>query len=40
MQGPTHLPLLEGVQTPVTVDPDPRLAQIARGRGWQVMHLS
>lgn len=33
------LPLLEAVQTPVAVDPDPRLAGIARDRGWQVLHL-
>ena len=34
------LPLLEAVRTPVAVDPDPRLAEIARERGWKVLHLS
>lgn len=34
------LPLLESVQAPVAVDPDPRLAKIARERGWKVLHLS
>ncbi|MGH8519213.1 MAG: HAD family hydrolase [Panacagrimonas sp.] len=33
------LPLLDKVTHPVAVDPDPRLAQIARERGWQVMTL-
>lgn len=28
------LPLLEAVSDPVVVDPDPRLAAIARARGW------
>jgi HAD superfamily hydrolase (TIGR01490 family) len=34
------LPLLEAVQAPVAVNPDPRLAAIARERGWKVLHLS
>ncbi|MEJ5989421.1 HAD family hydrolase [Ramlibacter sp. PS3R-8] len=34
------LPLLEAVQAPVAVDPDPRLGGIARERGWKVLHLS
>jgi HAD superfamily hydrolase (TIGR01490 family) len=34
------LPLLQAVQAPVAVDPDPRLAEIARERGWKVLHLS
>jgi HAD superfamily hydrolase (TIGR01490 family) len=33
------LPLLEAVQEPVAVDPDPRLAAIARERGWKVVSL-
>ena len=33
------LPLLEMVAQPVTVDPDPRLAAIARERGWPVLRL-
>ena len=32
----TDLPLLEAVGTPVAVNPDPRLARIARRRGWRV----
>ncbi|MGD0530201.1 MAG: HAD-IB family hydrolase [Polyangiaceae bacterium] len=32
----TDLPLLEAVCTPVAVNPDPRLARIARRRGWRV----
>ncbi|HEY3820207.1 MAG TPA: HAD-IB family hydrolase [Polyangiaceae bacterium] len=31
----TDLPLLEAVRTPVAVNPDPRLARIARSRGWR-----
>jgi HAD superfamily hydrolase (TIGR01490 family) len=31
----TDLPLLERVRTPVVVNPDPRLARIARQRGWR-----
>ena len=31
--------LLEAVDEPVTVDPDPRLAAIAQERGWRVLHL-
>ena len=34
------LPLLQAVQEAVAVDPDPRLAGIARARGWKVLHLS
>lgn len=34
------LPLLEAVQAAVAVDPDPRLAEIARERGWKVLSLS
>jgi len=33
------LPLLEAVDEPVAVDPDPRLAQVAQQRGWQVLNL-
>ena len=33
------LPLLEAVQEPVAVDPDPQLAAIARDRSWQILHL-
>jgi HAD superfamily hydrolase (TIGR01490 family) len=33
------LPLLERVTRPVAVDPDPRLEQVARSRGWDIMHL-
>jgi len=33
------LPLLEWVDTPVAVDPDPRLATTARTRGWQQISL-
>ena len=32
----TDLPLLERVQTPMVINPDPRLARVARRRGWQV----
>jgi HAD superfamily hydrolase (TIGR01490 family) len=32
----SDLPLLERVGTPVAVNPDPRLARIARARGWRV----
>jgi HAD superfamily hydrolase (TIGR01490 family) len=34
------LPLLQAVHAAVAVDPDPRLAEIARARGWKVLHLS
>jgi HAD superfamily hydrolase (TIGR01490 family) len=34
------LPLLEEVGTPVAVNPDFRLRQIARRRGWKIMELS
>jgi HAD superfamily hydrolase (TIGR01490 family) len=34
------LPLLEAVDEPVAVDPGPRLATIARERGWRVLHFS
>jgi HAD superfamily hydrolase (TIGR01490 family) len=33
------LPLLERVTHPVAVDPDPKLAEIARRRGWRVLAL-
>ena len=33
------LPLLEAVQHPVAVDPDPVLAQVARARDWPVISL-
>jgi HAD superfamily hydrolase (TIGR01490 family) len=33
------LPLLERVTRPVAVDPDPRLAAIARQRGWRSLSL-
>jgi HAD superfamily hydrolase (TIGR01490 family) len=33
------LPLLEAVNEPVVVDPDPRLSAIAQQRGWQVLSL-
>jgi HAD superfamily hydrolase (TIGR01490 family) len=33
------LPLLEAVDEPVAVDPDPRLASLARERGWSVLRL-
>ena len=33
------LPLLERVTHPVAVDPDPRLAEIARRRGWRTLSL-
>ena len=33
------LPLLERVTHPVAVDPDPRLADIARQRGWRSLSL-
>jgi HAD superfamily hydrolase (TIGR01490 family) len=32
-------PLLEAVDAPVAVDPDPRLAQLASERGWPVISL-
>lgn len=34
------LPLLEAVQQPVAVDPDARLAAIARERGWAIRRLA
>jgi phosphoserine phosphatase len=33
------LPLLEAVDTAVVVDPDARLAAIARERGWAVLRI-
>ena len=33
------LPLLEAVASPVVVDPDPRLARLARDRGWPEISL-
>jgi HAD superfamily hydrolase (TIGR01490 family) len=32
----TDLPLLERVREPVVVNPDPRLARVAKKRGWRV----
>jgi HAD superfamily hydrolase (TIGR01490 family) len=32
----TDLPLLEAVRTPVAVNPDMRLARLARRRGWRI----
>jgi HAD superfamily hydrolase (TIGR01490 family) len=32
----TDLPLLERVRVPVAVNPDPRLARVARRRGWRI----
>jgi phosphoserine phosphatase len=31
------LPLLEAVDEPVVVDPDPRLDAVAQGRGWRAI---
>ncbi|WP_207062296.1 HAD family hydrolase [Motiliproteus sp. SC1-56] len=33
------IPLLEAVENPVAVDPDPQLLEHARSRGWQVISL-
>jgi HAD superfamily hydrolase (TIGR01490 family) len=33
------LPLLDAVEEPVVVDPDPRLAMIARQRGWHILRI-
>jgi HAD superfamily hydrolase (TIGR01490 family) len=33
------LPLLERVSRPVAVDPDPKLAEVASARGWEIMSL-
>jgi HAD superfamily hydrolase (TIGR01490 family) len=33
------LPLLEAVNEPITVDPDPRLEAIAQERGWKVLRI-
>lgn len=33
------LPLLERVERPVAVDPDPRLREIAESRGWPILSL-
>ncbi len=33
------LPLLEAVDDPVAVDPDPRLANLALARGWPILKL-
>ncbi|WP_298453257.1 HAD family hydrolase [uncultured Marinobacter sp.] len=33
------LPLLEKVENPVAVDPDPKLEEFARANGWKVMSL-
>jgi HAD superfamily hydrolase (TIGR01490 family) len=32
----TDLPLLERVREPVIINPDPRLARVARRRGWRI----
>jgi HAD superfamily hydrolase (TIGR01490 family) len=32
----SDLPMLEAVGTPIAVNPDPRLARIARARGWRI----
>jgi HAD superfamily hydrolase (TIGR01490 family) len=34
------LPLLEMATAPIAVDPDPRLAAVARERGWPTLHWS
>jgi len=36
---PNDLPLLEKVHEPVATNPDERLAEVARQRGWRVLHL-
>ena len=36
----SDLPMLESVGFPVAVNPEPRLATIARRRGWHVEHWS
>ncbi len=36
----SHLPMLESVGFPVAVNPEPKLATIARRRGWHVEHWS
>lgn len=33
------LPLLEQVDTPIAVDPDPKLAEVARQRDWKILSL-
>ena len=33
----TDLPLLERVREPIVVNPDPRLARVARQRGWTIL---
>jgi phosphoserine phosphatase len=33
----TDLPMLEAVGRPVVVHPDPRLEQVARNRGWEIV---
>ena len=33
------LPLLEKVETPVAVDPDDTLRQVAEQRGWKILSL-
>lgn len=33
------LPLLELVETPVAVDPDPKLQAVAQDRGWKILSL-
>jgi HAD superfamily hydrolase (TIGR01490 family) len=35
----SDLPMLRAVGHPVAVNPDPALAEIARGEGWQTMHF-
>ena len=34
------LPLLEAVGTPIVVDPDERLAEVAKRRGWRLLRLA
>ena len=36
----SDLPMLESVGFPVAVNPEPKLATIARRRGWHVEHWS
>ena len=33
------LPLLEQVDTPIAVDPDDKLAEVARQRDWKILSL-
>lgn len=36
---PNDLPLLERVHEPVATNPDQRLGELARQRGWRILHL-